>query len=308
MKFMLNTDTVSETASQVSKVAQEVQSIMDECNSFPVDCEDGFDFAGAKSVIVSNLSNCASRMGNTASTISAVVSEHTGLQSSLTFEKYLNPPEKDDSTQNNDNNNYNGNYGGGSSSSGGSSGGGRRRRASDETYLESILTPVVEDKKETTMPEIKKVSYATVKNATLTDDSKKVLLNASTADGYIKIGNRHLIACDSTYGKPGDVIRYTGSDGKSFEYIVGVNTTSVQNKNSLFLLVENNKIAPLEQAGVITASGTKVENLGDYINIKDKMIFHTAATQAAKPVQNTIKSASTNTSTSTGNKGGSVNA
>jgi hypothetical protein len=109
---MLNTDTVSEAASSINKVAQEVQSIMDECNGFPVDCEDGFDFAGAKSVIVSNLSNCASRMGNTASTISAVVSEHTGLQSSLTFEKYLNPPDdsaKNNNNNNNNNNNYNGN-------------------------------------------------------------------------------------------------------------------------------------------------------------------------------------------------------
>ena len=247
---------------------------MDSCNGYSVDNSDGFDFAGAKKVIVSNLSNCASRMGITASIISSVVSEHTSLQSSLSFEKYLNPePEKtaDEAAP--------------SSSSPGSSSGGSRRSSgrsysrpsgASSALASGIITETKVEKEEPveqqivetqSVTEVKKVGYAVIDEKGLTEESKKVLKDSEGKDNLIMIGDRYVIACDSSYAKVGDVIRYTGKDGKVVECVVGINTVTKANKNSVYLLAENNQFTSVESTKMITDSSTKVENLGNYTQL-----------------------------------------
>lgn len=275
MKFLLNTDTVSDTATSVNKTAQEVQSIMDSCNGYSVDNSDGFDFAGAKKVIVSNLSNCAARMGTTASIISSVVSEHTSLQSSLSFEKFLNPePEKTADDAAAPINGSPGSSSGGSRRSGGRSSG--RSSGAPAALASGILTetqvetekPVEQQIVETqSVTEVKKVGYAVIDEKGLTEESKKVLKDSEGKDNLIMIGDRYVIACDSSYAKVGDVIRYTGKDGKVVECVVGINTVTKANKNSVYLLAENNQFTSVDSSKMITESSTKVENLGNYTQI-----------------------------------------
>ena len=269
MRFLLNTDTVSEVATAINKTSQEVQSIMDSCNKYSVDNSDGFDFAGAKSVIVSNLSNCAARMNATAGIINSVVTEHSGLQSSITFEKYLNP-EKDKKSSDK------------TSSSGGSSGGSRRRSGgsrrssggSSSGVAAAVETGIIiEEEQEKKVPEIKKVGYAVIDEKGLTTESKKLLKKSSNVNNIIKMGNRYVIACDPAYAKVGDVIRYTGKDGKVVECVVGINTVTKANKNSVYFLADNNKFTALPAAGIITGADTKVENLGNYTKVPDKEIM-----------------------------------
>ncbi len=275
MRFLLNTDAISEIATAINKTSQEVQSIMDSCNKYSVDNSDGFDFAGAKSVIVSNLSNCAARMNATAGIINSVVTEHSGLQSSITFEKYLNPePEKkaDDAS---------GTSGGSSGGySGGSSGGSRRRSGGHSGGSSSGVAATVEsgihpeEETEKKVPEIKKVGYAVIDEKGLTSESKKLLKKCSNTSDLVMMDTRYVIACDPSYAKVGDVIRYIGKDGNIVECVVGINTVTKANKNSVYFLANNNKFTAVPDAGIITGTGTKVENLGNYTKIPEKMIFN----------------------------------
>ena len=273
MRFLLNTDAISEIATAINKTSQEVQSIMDSCNKYSVDNSDGFDFAGAKSVIVSNLSNCAARMNATAGIINSVVTEHSGLQSSITFEKYLNPePEKKADDASGTSGGSTGGY------SGGSSGGSRRRSGGHSGSSSGVAAAVetgmiIEEEQEKKVPEIKKVGYAVIDEKGLTTESKKLLKKSSNVNNIIKMGNRYVIACDPTYAKVGDVIRYTGKDGKVVECVVGINTVTKANKNSVYFLADNNKFTALPDTNIITGANTKVENLGNYTNAPDKEIM-----------------------------------
>ena len=265
MRFVLNTDAISEIATAINKTSQEVQSIMDSCNKYSVDNSDGFDFAGAKSVIVSNLSNCATRMNATASIINNVVTEHSGLQSSITFEKYLNPESEkkaDDA----------------SGTSGGSSGGSRRRSGGHSRSSSGVAVVetgiIIEEEQEKKVPEIKKVGYAVIDEKGLTTESKKLLKKCSNTSDLVMMDTRYVIACDPTYAKVGDVIRYTGKDGTVVECVVGINTVTKANKNSVYFLADNNKFTAVPDAGIITGTDTKVENLGNYTKIPEKMIFN----------------------------------
>lgn len=265
MRFVLNTDAISEIATAINKTSQEVQSIMDSCNKYSVDNSDGFDFAGAKSVIVSNLSNCATRMNATASIINGVVTEHSELQSSITFEKYLNP-EKDKKEED------------ASGPSEGPSGGSRRRssgssRKSSGTVaeMESGVLVETEEKKVT---KINKVGYAVIDEKGLTSESKKILKQSSNENNIIKIGNRYVIACDPAYAKVGDVIRYTGKDGNVVECVVGINTVTKANKNSVYFLADNNEFTAISDSNLITGADTTVENLGNYTKVQENMTFN----------------------------------
>lgn len=84
--FMLDCDAVSEAGSSLSSLVSKISEISSSVNGYDTSCEDGFDFASAKSSIAANIEACSSKVQNTAQLIENVVSSHTSLQSSLKFD------------------------------------------------------------------------------------------------------------------------------------------------------------------------------------------------------------------------------
>lgn len=83
--FMIDTDSVSGIGSSITSLASQVDSIASGVSGYDTSCEDGFDFAGAKSVIADNIKACVIKISNTGIVIDNVVSSHTSLQSSLVY-------------------------------------------------------------------------------------------------------------------------------------------------------------------------------------------------------------------------------
>ena len=266
MKFLLDTDSVSSVGSAITNISTSASSIADECNGYSTDCSE-FDFTSAKSTIVSNVRNMADRIRNTSAIIEGIVAAHSGIQA-YTFEQYLNPPtetEEDGSTS-----------GGGSRSGGsrrGRSSSGSRSYSPGSTYeepVENVAEFVQVGTATTAYDRIRKVSYAKVDRGNLSTESKAILKNAVKESGYMLIGGRYALACSSSIGKVGDVIRFKGSDGKEVQCVVTVNTVADNNKNKAYFLVDdkNKDLRPLELADILTKDDTKVKNLGNYKDVK----------------------------------------
>ena len=264
MKFLLDTDSVSSIGSGITKISTSASSIADECNGYSVDCSE-FDFAGAKSTIVANVRSMTERIRNTSAIIEGTVAAHSGIQA-YTFDQYLNPPKEN---ENDKSSTAGGNPRSRRSSSGSRSSGSRSSnpRSTYKDQEETLVTGITEEKPKETEPEtIKKISYAKVDKGNLSDESKKVLKTAASKNGYILIKGRYALACSPAIGKVGDVIKFTGRDGKEVECVVTINTVADNNKNKAYFLVdgEGKDIKPLDCADMFTNKDTKIENLGDY--------------------------------------------
>lgn len=85
--FVLDTDSVSGIGSSISSLSNQVDSIASNVSGYDTSCEDGFDFAGAKSVIAENIKACGIKISNTSAVIDNVVASHSRLQSSLVYGK-----------------------------------------------------------------------------------------------------------------------------------------------------------------------------------------------------------------------------
>lgn len=114
------------------------------------------------------------------------------------------------------------------------------------------------------------ISYAAPKAEQLSEESRKIINNeASSSDnGYTMIEDRYVIATDPSVGKVGDVIKFTTSDNKTIECVIGVNTVTDTNKNKMFFLVDENKgsVTPFDGASSFMEKSTKIENMGNYKN------------------------------------------
>lgn len=84
--FMLECDAVTEVGSSITSLVSKISDISSSVSGYDTSCEDGFDFASAKSAIASNIEACSSKVQNTAQLIENVVSSHTALQGSLKFD------------------------------------------------------------------------------------------------------------------------------------------------------------------------------------------------------------------------------
>ena len=154
--FMLYTDEVSNVASSITSLSNDLTNLASTVNGYDVSGAEEFDFATPRSVIASNIEACATKVANTSTVMNEVVNTHTALQNKLVFDKQDNTgtnktpvdTSKTPSTSPNNNNNnvnstspktttpnQNGNQnqqqqeatnsgGGGTSGGGGSSGGG----------------------------------------------------------------------------------------------------------------------------------------------------------------------------------------
>lgn len=131
----------------------------------------------------------------------------------------------------------------------------------------STPTEDTDDKTENTSSYIEDVSYAAPKQEQLSDESKRIINDVATVsdDGYSKVDDKYVVACDPSIGKVGDNIKITTESGETVDCIVGVNTNTNSNKNKMYFIVDENKssVKPLDVSKKINSS-SKIENLGSY--------------------------------------------
>ena len=201
--FMLETDSVSAAASSLGNIASQISSLSSNVSGYDTSCEDGFDFAGAKSVIAGNIDACSTKVQNTISIMENVVSSHTSLQSSLQFNGTTTTDSSantngttNNSTNTNTSNTSNnigstGNYTGASYTGGavGASyvgGATYSTRPSSSSSTQQQATTNTEGDKivENVTTDINKVGYVYIDPSKVSSASKELLKNVSYKDGY----------------------------------------------------------------------------------------------------------------------------
>ncbi len=85
--FMLDCDSVTSTNSSITSLVTQFSQLADAVNGYDTACEDGFDFAGGKAAIASNIEACTTKVQNTAKLIEGVVTSHTTLQNTFTLDQ-----------------------------------------------------------------------------------------------------------------------------------------------------------------------------------------------------------------------------
>lgn len=318
--FMLETEAVSSAASSINSLANEVSNLSSSVSGYDTACEDGFDFAGAKSVIASNLEACATKIQNTSKLMENVVNSHTQLQNSLVFEDPNKAKSSEEDTngkngsQNDDNNYYDG---GGTYDSGGSWNGGGSAvalAAQSEEEEEDKEDDKKEDKTGEVKTKLEKVGYAYADEDNLDDDSKELFKDKEfeyDEDGYAKIGDRYVIACDESVGNIGDVVRFTQKEGDPIECVIGVNTHSDKYKGTVNFLVDKKaeKIVATDTTKNLIDNTTKVENMGDletvrkFDELKKKMESSSTSTTGSNTGSNGTTGSDSSTSTAESNTG-----
>ena len=334
--FVLDTDAVADAASEVESLKSRIQSVSSSVSGYDTSAEDGFNFAGAKSLIASNIQTAMQKISNTSTIMTDVVDSHSRLQTDLKFE--IEKPEE--AAPDTFGNNQPGSYAGTTPyySSPVSSapvaatptytptdptspattvptdpttpatteptpteetsteetptegtpteetpveGTPTEGTPTDETPTEGTPTeetpaeetpaegtpvdetvveePVLKDKPE-------KVDYAYISDGTLPEESQALFEHVTYDDGgYGVVEGKYVIACDESYGKVGDVIKFTQNDGTVVECVVGVNTTSTEGTGTINFVVDKEIISekgPAEFSSTLVENNTKVENYG----------------------------------------------
>lgn len=317
--FMLDCGVVSEVSSSLSSLASRISEISSSVNSYDVSCEDDFNFASAKSSIVSNIEACANKIKNTSKLIDNVVNSHTALQGSIAsgdFDSSKKSNSKSSSTSVNS--------GSSSSSSGarsvayssaGNSTSGSSMTAQSQVRgkvsgnsnsgISNIVTPInvamaSAIKKKNTGEEnfdnrVKAVA-ATLAGGTAAMKTKKmenseIADNVSTIrfrrsvpivekvehitsktvsndiidkmkfgnDGYGLVNDKHVISCDGSFGKVGDIITIKQADGQKVECIIG---NANGEKNKIDFYVDNNSIKENKTIIDIVKNNVEIINNG----------------------------------------------
>lgn len=348
--FMLETDALTSASSAISSLASQVNEVSSSINGYDTSCEDGFDFAGAKSVLASNVEACSTKITNTASILENVVSAHTELQSSMKFDG-SNNYSSSSSTSTNGSSSSGGNYSGGGTSGGGYSGGGSYSGGSssygggdysggysgaavsgiavsdlvtekvkdsnndkvkeitgdasskdekdtdkNKETNDSELTGILEEKVTT---ELKDVNYAYINSDKVTDKSKELFndatFNYDSNTGYALVDGKYVIACDSTVGEVGDIIRFTQEDGTIVECVVGTNTVTDASKNVINFIVDKENWAnktPMSISENLINNTTTITNAGQY-NVKPSGTITTLINENVDPSKDISSSSTT---------------
>lgn len=354
--FMLETEALTSASSAISSLASQVNDVSSSINGYDTSCEDGFDFAGAKSVLASNVEACSTKITNTAAILENVVSAHTELQSSMKFDGSNNYSSSSSTSTNGSSSssgssssggNYSGagtsggGYSGGGSYSGGSSsyGGGdysggysgaavsgiavsdlvtekvkdsnndkvkeitgdasskdEKETDKNKETNDSELTGILEEKVTT---ELKDVNYAYINSDKVTDKSKELFndatFNYDSNTGYALVDGKYVIACDSTVGEVGDIIKFTQEDGTIVECVVGTNTVTDASKNVINFIVDKENWAnktPMSISENLINNTTTITNAGQY-NVKPSGTITTLINENA----NTSKDISSSSTT-----------
>ena len=336
--FMIETESVSSSSDSINSLSSNLSNISSSVSGYDVSCDDGFDFSGAKQVIVQNIEACVSKMSNTSKLMNNVVSSHNDLQSKLKFVKdeETKPNNSDDSSNQSSNqssdyssgrssssgSNHSGSgrhYSGGSSSGSSSSSGYSGSSYSSDSYSASfpsstpssgivsavggvastlvsdqnVLNDTQKNEKESSPVildgKFSSVSYATPNEKVLSDESKEILNkdNNDYNSGYLMIDGRYVISCDASYGKVGDIIRFTQKNGNVVECIVGINTTFEKNKSVInFIVDKNNLPTKSDFFEKIIENSSKIENVG---NVNS----NTNSSASTNPAQSVTESSTT---------------
>lgn len=378
--FMLETDALTSASSAISSLASQVNEVSSSINGYDTSCEDGFDFAGAKSVLASNVEACSTKITNTAAILENVVSAHTELQSSMKFDGSDNYSSSSTSTSgsssSSDNSSSGGNYSGGGTSGGGSSGGGYSGSSSysgggysggglysgggysgnsskgiasqvslaEGAVMSDLVSNNVSDVKESVNEEIsgiekekivennengkqndktsekkqnestnnsldtseekvttelKDVNYAYINSDKVTDKSKELFKDATfnydSNTGYALVDGKYVIACDSTVGEVGDVIKFTQEDGTVVECVVGTNTVTDASKHVINFIVDKENWAnktPMSISENLINNTTNVTNAGQY-NVKPSGTITTLINENTNTSKDTSSSSTT---------------
>lgn len=296
--FMLETDALTSASSAISSLASQVNEVSSSINGYDTSCEDGFDFAGAKSVLASNVEACSTKITNTASILENVVSAHTELQSSMKFDGSNNYSSSSSTSTNGSSSYGGGDYSGGYSGAavsgiavsdlvtekvkdsnndkvkeitGDASSKNEKDTDKNKETNDSELTGILEEKVTT---ELKDVNYAYINSDKVTDKSKELFndatFNYDSNTGYALVDGKYVIACDSTVGEVGDIIRFTQEDGTIVECVVGTNTVTDASKNVINFIVDKENWAnktPMSISENLINNTTTITNAGQY-NVK----------------------------------------
>lgn len=352
--FMLETDALTSASSAISSLASQVNEVSSSINGYDTSCEDGFDFAGAKSVLASNVEACSTKITNTAAILENVVSAHTELQSSMKFDG-SNNYSSSSSTSTNGSSSSGGNYSGSGTSGGGYSGGGSYSGGSSSygggdysggysgaavsgIAVSDLVTEKVKDsnndnakkvtdsdslkdkkdtekkeneKEKTTdskstdsseekvTTELKDVNYAYINSDKVTDKSKELFndatFNYDSNTGYALVDGKYVIACDSTVGEVGDIIKFTQEDGTIVECVVGTNTVTDASKNVINFIVDKENWAnktPMSISENLINNTTTITNAGQY-NVKPSGTITTLINENANTSKDISNSSTT---------------
>lgn len=320
--FMLETDALTSASSAISSLVSQVNEVSNSINGYDTSCEDVFDFAGAKSVLASNVEACSTKITNTASILENVVSAHTELQSSMKFDGSGNTSDSGGNTSDSSGNTADsssssssgvtssgsvssGSVSSGSSSSGSYSVGGYSGAAVSGRTVSDLVTEKVKDsnndkvkeasskdEKETdknketndreltgileekVTTELKDVNYAYINSDKVTDKSKELFndatFNYDSNTGYALVDGKYVIACDSSVGEVGDIIKFSQKDGSTVECVVGTNTVTDASKNVINFIVDKENWAnktPMSISENLINNTTTITNAGQY-NVK----------------------------------------
>ena len=306
--FMVETSDLDSAASSVTSLASDLQSVSDSVNGYDTANEDGFDFDSAKSVIAGNIAACATKMGNAANILQTVSTSHTDLQNGLKFGqggttnsagKSSAASSQNSQSANSNSGNYGGNSGSGRSSggsggysggSGGSSGGAvPKYRLPVELGGQAIPVAATigsnNDKQEQQKQNKNRLGIVDVKLSSsgyavidkkLSDDSKKLFADEqfSYDNGYAKIDDNYVVACDSSIGEVGDVIKFKQNDGDVVSGVIGVSTHEKNNADKLYFIVDKNE-SSLKKSVVVDnliKDNKTIENVGSIYDLKKESI------------------------------------
>ena len=234
-KLVIETTAVESSSSTFTSISGQVDSLhgsvsgYDTSTSVSTSAPVSFDVdvSSLKDKIATNMQICAKRIKNISLAVEEVAKTHSSLQVSLETKAphYLTESEDEtgDSTSTTAGT-YAASAGAGAAGAGagagsGSGSGSTTKKASDTK----------KDKKGPVETELTDVGYVYADTANLTKESLDLFSNANfeyDANGYAKIGDRYVVACDYTIGNIGDVIRFTQTTGEIIECVIGINTFS----------------------------------------------------------------------------------
>lgn len=304
--FMLDTDSVTTTASSINTLVTQFSQLADSVNGYDTSCEDGFDFAGGKAAIAANIEACTTKVQNTSKLIEGVVSSHTTLQNSFSIEQNGSTGESEtqsrvdsgtSSTTNSSAGQYSsspnggyssGNYGssggytggnyGGSSSYGG--GGGSSYAGVGAGTAAGIgagiaggttTTEPIAEKPVDVTSKINSVDQVTVDVDKLDPENKTKFITGMTynQDGYALYEDKYVIVCDTTLAKVGDNIIFTKADGTKIDCVVGAVVDYGQEyKGNVSFIVNNTWNAQGANNLTFDFKNMKITNNGQYVSKK----------------------------------------
>lgn len=299
--FLLDTDTVNGVKSNLDSLASQINSITSSVSGYDTACDE-FDFAGAKSVIASNIEAASIKVRNTSTIIENVINSHTELQNKLKFQSSSDSSTTSDSTST------------GSTSTGTTTGAststGSTSTGSTGTIVPPITTTPVTDPQNVDVT-ITKVEHSKVDTSNLSDESKAIFDEVEyDENGYATYKGLYVISCSKDIGKVGEHVTFTLNDGTIVKCIVGANT---ENSGEIHFFVndqwkEDNskniskdfasnvksyKNSGLFQANNTTVNMTNLPNIGEHTSklatLNDDWTVATtkiSVTDYAKVIQN----------------------